>query len=102
MNINANPDSNCKNEKGGICHDWSELIATAAVIYRRNTAHSNGGVQINGGQFTKSIRDVIIEGNTVLKSDPEKAMQVAKAMLDPLNGTCIVRANVLPNVDPLE
>ena len=88
----------CKKEKGGICHDWSQLTATAAVIYRRNTAHSNGGFQVNGGQFTASIRDVIIEGNTVLQSDPEKAMQVASAMHDPTNGTCIVRANVLPKL----
>ena len=55
---------------------------------------------MNGGQYTTSIRDVIIEGNTVLQSDPEKAMQVAKEMRDPDNGTCIVRANILPAGNP--
>lgn len=102
VTITPNPGGNCKNEKGGICHDWSKLTATTAVIYRRNTALSNGGFQVNGGQFTTSIRDVIIEGNTVLKSDPEKAMQIAKEMHDPSNGTCIVRANILPTGTSLE
>jgi hypothetical protein len=86
----------CKNEKGGVCHDWSQLAATTAVVYRRNVAHSNGGFQVAGGQFTTSIRDVIIEGNTVLQTNPEHAMQVAQQMHDLLNGTCIVRGNVLP------
>lgn len=102
VTITPNPGGNCKNENGAICHDWSKLTATTAVIYRRNTALSNGGFQVNGGQFTTSIRDVIIEGNTVLKSDPEKAMQIAKEMHDPSNGTCIVRANILPTGTSLE
>lgn len=86
----------CKNQPGGKCHDWSLLAASVGVIYRGNIAHSNGGFNIGGGLNTASIRDVIIEGNTILQSDPDKAMQISPLLLPLGNGTCIVRDNVLP------
>ena len=86
----------CKKEPGGVCHDWSDLAATAAVVYRGNVVDSNGGFQIASCLFTKSVRDVIIEGNTVQLSDADKALQIAPQMTHPTNGTCVVTGNVLP------
>ena len=72
-------------------------LATAAVVFRGNVADNNGGFQIASGAFTRSVRDVIIEGNVVLLSDADKAMQISPEMLDPVNGTCVERANELPS-----
>ena len=53
-------------------------------------AENNGGFNIGGGADTASIRDVIIEGNRVAMSDPDKAMQVSNGML---NRSTVVRGN---------
>ena len=94
--IRPNTGAACKLEPGGVCHDWSSLAATSAVIWRDNIALSNGGFNINGGQATVAIRDVVIEGNAIERSDADKAMQIAPAMTG-VNGSCIVRNNVLPH-----
>jgi hypothetical protein len=96
VNIRIQTGGACKQEPGGICHDWTDLAATSAVIFRGNIAHSNGGFQIASAAFTTSVRDVIIESNVVLQSDPEKAMQISPRMLSPSNGTVLVRSNVVP------
>ena len=93
--IRPNHGTACKSEPGGVCHDWSSLAATSAVIFRNNVALSNGGFNINGGQATVNIRDVVIEGNVIEQSDADKAMQIAPAMTG-ANGSCIVRNNALP------
>ena len=85
------PPPNCKT--GQTCQDWSHLAATTAVLFRRNTVDSNGGFNIANGANTTFIRDIIIEGNTVLKSDSDKAMQVSPAML---NQSVMERNNVVP------
>jgi hypothetical protein len=85
----------CKNEPHGVCHDWSHLVATSAVIYRHNIVDSNGGFNIAAGGFTASVRDVVIEGNLIQQSDADKALQVSPLMVG-VNGTCIVRGNTLP------
>ena len=95
VTIHPSSGDACKAEPGGICHDWSLLAATSAVIYRGNSAASNGGFQIGGALYTKSIRDVIIEGNTVSQSDKDKALQIDAKMVDLFNGTCVARANFL-------
>jgi hypothetical protein len=87
----------CHKEPGGICHDWSQLVATSAVIYRGNTALSNGGFNINSGVFTAAIRDVIIEGNSILKSDSYRAFQVDARMLNVTSGSVVARGNILPS-----
>jgi hypothetical protein len=93
VNIRMNKGAACKHEPGGLCHDWSQLAATSAVIYRGNTAHSNGGFNIANGAVTFSVRDVIIEGNRVFRSDRDKAIQVSPVMSNVANGTCFLRGN---------
>ena len=93
VSIRPESGNNCKREPAGKCHDWSQLAATAAVVYRNNIAQSNGGFNIANGQFTTSIRDIIIENNGIFQQDADKAMQVSPLML---NSTCIVRGNIVP------
>lgn len=95
VEIKPSKGTACKSEPGGVCHDWSSLAATSAVIFRNNVALSNGGFSINGGRPTVNIRDVVIEDNTIERSDADKAMQIAPVMTGP-NGSCIVRNNALP------
>jgi hypothetical protein len=70
-------------------------VTSTAIIYRGNTVASNGGWNIGNAVPTVSIRDVVIEHNTVAQSDPDKAMQIAAALL---NTTCIARRNTLPTL----
>jgi hypothetical protein len=93
VSIRTNKGVACKREPGGVCHDWSELAATSAVIYRGNLALSNGGFRVANGGVTSSVRDVIIEGNQILQSDRDKAMQVSDIMSNVANGTCLLRGN---------
>ena len=102
VSIKPSQGAACKQEPAGRCHDWSQLAATVAVVFRGNVARSNGGFSINKGQYTTAIRDVIIEGNTIARSDPERAMQVSPAMVMPGNGTIVVRGNALPVPLPLQ
>ena len=88
-NIEAPP----KPCKGDDCRDWSQLTSTTAVIYRGNCALSNGGFNIANGQPANSIRDIVIDGNSIALSDPDKAMQISPVLL---NTTCVARRNVLP------
>ena len=94
--IRASTGEQCKSEPNGHCHDWSQLVATSAVVFRGNVAQSNGGFSIATGAYTDSVRDVIIEGNAIHRSDPDKAMQISPSMVATPNGTCIVRGNTLP------
>lgn len=71
--------------------DWTQLAATMAVIYRHNVITSNGGFNVNNGQATSAIRDVVIERNQIAHTDADKAMQISSALT---NTTCIVRDNV--------
>jgi hypothetical protein len=41
VSIRTNKGVACKREPGGVCHDWSELAATSAVIYRGNRIRSH-------------------------------------------------------------
>eukprot|EP00040_Diaphanoeca_grandis_P015116 m.76958 g.76958 ORF g.76958 m.76958 type:complete len:898 (-) comp24959_c0_seq1:84-2777(-) len=77
----------------GPCRDWSQLAATTAVVFRGNVVDNNGGFNIGNAADTPSIRDVIIEGNTIKQSDADKAMQISPVMV---NRSCIVRNNILP------
>lgn len=86
------PPKNCKVTPSNPCEDWSMLATTAAVVYRGNTATSNSGFNIGGGSSTSQIRDVVIDGNTIEQSDPDKAMQISPALLAT---TCVERGNVL-------
>ena len=95
VNIQVSKGAGCKHEPGGVCHDWTQLVATSAVVYRDNVAQSNGGFMINKGQYTQAIRDVIIEGNSISQSDHDKAMQVSPQMTLPSNGTVIIRGNII-------
>jgi hypothetical protein len=96
--VSIRPESgvNCQKEPGGKCHDWSQLTATSAVIFRGNTASSNGGFSVAASAYTNSVRDVIIEGNAIYQSDADKAIQISPLMTNSANGTCIVRSNSLP------
>ena len=96
MAIRASTGEQCKSEPNGHCHDWSQLVATSAVVFRGNVAQSNGGFSIATGAYTGSVRDVIIEGNAIRRSDLDKAMQISPLMVAEPNGTCIVRGNALP------
>lgn len=57
--VNIEPDSKATCDKPGEkCRDWRGIAATAAVVFRGNTGHSNSGFNINNGAATTAIRDV--------------------------------------------
>ena len=70
--------------------DWTRLAATMAVVFRGNDIDSNGGFNIGNGEATTAIRDVLIEGNHIARTDTDKALQISPALT---NTTCIVRDN---------